>query len=303
MNEENEWDHGISGLTGLTAEMVQATEGIGTQWLLDLCNGIVKDGCIPEDSKSSVILPIYKGKGDPMECGSYRGIKLLENAMKVVERIFEHRIRQQIEVDDMQFGFIKGKGTTDAISTLRQMQENFSVKGKKLYFGFVDLEKTFDRVPREVIRWAMRKLGVEEWLVSAVMSMYTGAKTAVRTVYGNSSGFELKVGMHQGSALSPLLFVIVMEAISREFKVALPWELLYADDLVVTAETEEDFIKRLNEWKNNVENTDVRVNMNKTKVMISGESQKPVQKTARWPCGVCGRGVGSNSIQCTSCHK
>jgi len=74
------------------------------------------------------------------------------------------------------------------------MQENFRVKGKQLYFGFVDLEKAFDRVPREVIRWAMRKLGVEEWLVSAVMSMYTGAKTV--TVYGNSSGFEVKVGMH-----------------------------------------------------------------------------------------------------------
>jgi len=43
--------------------------------------------------------------------------------------------------------------------------------------------------------------------------------------------------------------------------------------------------------------------MNKTKVMISGERQKPVQKAARWPCGVCGRGVGGNSIQCTSCHK
>ena len=50
-----------------------------------------------------------------MECGSYRGIKLLEHAMKVVQRIFEHRIRQQIEIDDMQFGFMKGKGTTDAI--------------------------------------------------------------------------------------------------------------------------------------------------------------------------------------------
>jgi len=47
----------------------------------------------------------------------------------------------------------------------------------------------------------------------------------------NSSGFEVKLGMHQGSALIPLLFVIVMEAISREFRVALPWELLYADDL------------------------------------------------------------------------
>ena len=138
-----------------------------------------------------MVLPIYKGKGDPMGCGSYRGIKLLEHAMKVVERIFEHRIRQQIKIDDMQFGFMKGKGTTDAI----------------------------DRVPREVISWAMRKLGVEEWLVSAVMSMYTGAKTVVRTVYGNSKGFEVKVGMHQGSGLNPLLFVIVMETISREFRV------------------------------------------------------------------------------------
>jgi len=127
MNEENEWDQGISaefkegpadcisigevvaalkkikrhkapGLSGLSAEMIQATEGIGTQWLLDSCNGIVKDGCIKEDWKSSVILPIYKGKGDPMDCGSYRGIKLLEHSMNAVERIFEHRIWQQIEV-------------------------------------------------------------------------------------------------------------------------------------------------------------------------------------------------------------
>jgi len=97
-----------------------------------------------------------------MECGSYRGITLLEHAMKVVERIFEHRIRQQIDIDDMQFGFVKGKGTTDTIFIVRQMQEKFWAKEKKFYFGFVDLEKAFDRVPREVIRWAMRKLGVEE---------------------------------------------------------------------------------------------------------------------------------------------
>jgi len=84
------------------------------------------------------------------------------------------------------------------------------------------------------------------------MSVYTGAKTVVTTVYSNSRGFEVKVGMHQGSALSLLLFVIVMEAISREFRVALPWELLYADVLAVIAETEEELI-------------------NKTKVMISGE--------------------------------
>ena len=86
---------------------------------------------------------------------------MLEHAMKVVERISEHRIHQQIEIDDIQFGFTKGKVTTDAIFLARQMQENFRVKGKKLYFGFVDLEKAFDRVLREVISWTMRKLGVE----------------------------------------------------------------------------------------------------------------------------------------------
>jgi len=138
MNEENEWDHRISatvnegpadcirideaaaelkkmkrqkdpGLSGLVAEMTQTTGDIGTQWILDLCNGIVKEGCIPEDWNSSVVLPIYKGKGDQMECGSYKGIKLLEHATKVVEKIFEDRIQQQIDIDDTQFGFINAK--------------------------------------------------------------------------------------------------------------------------------------------------------------------------------------------------
>jgi len=96
MNEENEWDHKISagveegpadciriaevtavlkkmkrhkapGLSELVAEMIQATGDTGTQWLLDLCNGIAKERRIPEDWKSSVVLPIYKSKGDPME--------------------------------------------------------------------------------------------------------------------------------------------------------------------------------------------------------------------------------------------
>jgi len=121
MNEENEWDHRIEAtvkegpadciridevaaalkkmkrhkapdMSGVVAEMIQSTGDIGTQWILDLCNEIVKEGCITGDWKSSMVLPIYKGKGDPMECGSYRGIKLLEYAMKVVERIFENRI-------------------------------------------------------------------------------------------------------------------------------------------------------------------------------------------------------------------
>ena len=68
--------------------------------------------------------------------------------------------------------------------------------------------------------------------------------------------------------------------------------------------TTEDLIKRLNEWKNNVENRGMRVNVNKTmKIWISGEHQNPVRKAAKWSCGVYGRGVDSNSIQCTTCQK
>ena len=69
------------------------------------------------------------------------------------------------------------------------------------------------------------------------------------------------------------------------------------------AKTEDDLIRRLNERKDNVENKGMRVNINKTKVMISGQQQKVTQRAVRWPCGVCGRGVGNNSIQCASCQK
>jgi len=97
----------------------------------------VKEDSIPEDWKSTVVLPVYKKKADPIKCRSYRGIKLLEHAMKAEERIFEYRIRQQTETDDMQDGFKKVKETLDAISSVKQMRENFRVKGKKLYVGFV----------------------------------------------------------------------------------------------------------------------------------------------------------------------
>ena len=81
--------------------------------------------------------------------------------MKVLERVLEKRIRCQVSIDNTQFGFIPGKGTTDAIFIMPYVQEKHQAKKKKLYYAFVDLEKAFDRVPREVMRWALRKLGVD----------------------------------------------------------------------------------------------------------------------------------------------
>ena len=172
-------------------------------------------------------------------------MKLLDHVMKGMERVIETIIRERIIIDSMQFGFMPGRGTTDAIFILRQIQEKHLAKQKRLYFAFVDLEKAFYRVPRKVIWWAMRKLGIEEWIVRFVQSMYNNTKSKVRVNNDHSDEFGVKVGIHQGSVLSLLLFIIVLEALSREFHTGAPWELLYADDLVVIAETEEELRTKL----------------------------------------------------------
>ena len=110
---------------------------------------------------------------------------------------------------------------------------------------FVDLEKVFDQVPRKVIWWALRKLGVEEWIVRLVQRMYVNARSRVCVNEGYSEEFEVKVGVHQGSVLSPLLFIIVLEALSREVCSGVPCENLYANDPVVIAESLEECVRRL----------------------------------------------------------
>ena len=120
--------------------------------------------------------------------------------------------------------------------------------------AFVDLEKAFDRVPQKVIWWALRKLGVGEWI-----GMYANAWSHVLVGEGYSEEFEVKVGVHQGSVLSPLLFIIVLEALSREFCSGVPWEDLYANDLIIIAELLEEYVRRLLTWKEAMEKKGLRV--------------------------------------------
>ena len=80
--------------------------------------------------------------------------------------------------------------------------------------AFVDLQKAFDRVPQKVIWWALRKLGVDEWIVRLIQGMYSNARSCVRVCEGYSEEFEVTVGAHQGSVLSPLLSIIMLEALS-----------------------------------------------------------------------------------------
>src|SRR5208282_3981284 len=133
-----------AGPTGLVSEMLTASGETGVSWLTDIFNAIVKESRIPADWKKSWMISMYKGKGDALECGLYRGIKLLDQVMKVFERGIERKMRNLVSLDDMQFGFRPGRGTTDAIFIVRQIQEKFLAQKKDLWMAFVDLEKAFD---------------------------------------------------------------------------------------------------------------------------------------------------------------
>ena len=167
---------------------------------------------------------------------------------------------------------------------LQDSYKRYRGKHRKLWWGFVDLEKAFDRVLRKVVEWAMRKLGVEEWLVRAVMAMYKHAR---------------------GSVLSPLLFTTVMEAVTHSVREGLPWEMLYADDLVLVRKCEEELKEKLRKWNECLKDKGLKINEDKTKVMCEsfGTGTTQVIGNVKHPCSVCLKGVGVNSIRCTQCVR
>ena len=121
-----------------------------------------------------------------------------------------------MSIDNSQFGFVPGRGTTDAIFVVQQLQEKYLAVNKRLYMAFVDLEIS------EGYLVGPEKLDVEEWIVWLAQGMYAYARSRVHVSDGFSQEFAVKVGVHQGSVLSPLLFIIVLEALSREFQADVP---------------------------------------------------------------------------------
>ena len=131
MNEENEWDHNVkaelgegpvervsreevvkamrgmkavkaAGLLEVIVEMIAASGEIGIGVMVELCQGVLDGRGMPDDWALSVV-PIFKGKGDAMSYMAYRGVKLVEHAIKIVEKVLERRLRRMVKVDEMQY--------------------------------------------------------------------------------------------------------------------------------------------------------------------------------------------------------
>jgi len=129
------------------------------------------------------------------------------------------------------------------------------------------------------------------------MCLNKGAKTRVRIETQLSEEFFVRVGVHQGSVLSPLLFSIVLDVISENVKEGLMYEILYADDLVLISENMDDLKEKFYKWKEAFETKGLKVNLRKTKVIMSGIEGK-ITKSKIDSCGVCGKRVMFNSVLC-----
>ncbi|KAK3508380.1 hypothetical protein QTP70_025786, partial [Hemibagrus guttatus] len=243
------------------------------EFLTNLFNRVLESERMPEEWRRSVLVPIFKNKGDVQSCSNYRRIKLMSHTMKLWERVVEARLRKVVEICEQQYGFMPRKSTTDAIFALRILMEKYRDGQRELHCVFVDLEKAYERVPREELWYCMRKSGVAEKYVRVVQDMYERSRTVVRCAVGQTEEFKVEVGLHQGSALSPFLFAMVMDQLSEEVRQESPWTMMFADDIVICSESREQVEENLERWRFALERRGMKVSRSKTEYMCVNERE------------------------------
>lgn len=256
------------GPDGIPVEFWLACGDVGRRFLNTLLNRMIHGENMPQNFRKSTIIPFYKNKGNSRKCENYRGIKLTSHTLKVYERIIDTRIRDMITLHNNQCGFVSGKSTTEAIQSLRILTERYLNARKDLHMLFIDLEKAFDRVPRDLIWNALRAQNVPESYVRIIKDMYAESNTRVRSTAGTSGDFQVDVGVHQGSVLSPLLFNIVMNYITVNRMNDALLILLFADDIVIVAEDAQTLQVALDDWKEALEGNGLRISRSKTEYLF-----------------------------------
>ena len=173
-------------------------------------------------------------------------------------------MRQITSIDNTQYGFRSGKSTTEPIFILRILQEKYREMNKELHVVFVDLEKAYDRVPRELIWWCLRKKGVPEGYVTIIQDMYNDCETLVSTRTGDTAYFHVGVGLHQGSALSPHLFIRIMGVLQAEIGKEPPRVMFLRMTWSFANIVEQKLKIQLERWRETFESHGLRVSRGKT---------------------------------------
>ena len=135
----------------------------------------------------------------------------------------------------------------------------------------IDLEKTYYRGPREELWKCLRLTKTSECYVRIIKDMYDRATTTVRSTAGLTEEFKVGVGFHQGSALSPFLFVIIINKLTEDIRKKAPLDMLFADDIVLSGQNHRELEDDLEIWRNALEQRGLKVSRSKTEYLKAGD--------------------------------
>ena len=250
-----------SGGDGIPVELLQILKDDAVKVLHSICQQIWKTQQWTQDWKRSVFIPIPK-KGNAKECSCYGTIALISHASKVMLKILQARLQQNMnhELPDVQAGFRKGRGVRGQIANIRWIMEKAREVQKNIDFSFIDYAKAFDCVDHKKLWKILKEMGIPDHLTCLLRNLSAGQEATVRTGHGTTDWFQIGKGVHQGCILSPRLFDFYAEYIMRNtgleeaqagIKIAGRNinNLRYADDTTLMAESEEELKSLLMQLK------------------------------------------------------
>ena len=265
------------GEDGVAVEMVEALEEWGCDVVVQLANRIYDTGQIPTPMQLSTFITIPKKPG-AIECGKHRTISVMSQLGKIVLRIILNRIRNKIrpEIAEEQYGFVKGKGTANAIFFLRMLCERAIEMQREVYLCFIDYEKEFDTVRHEELLKMLTRFGMDEKDVRLVKNLYYQQKAAVRVGDHLTDLIYTKRGVRQDCGMSPDLFNLYREIIMREIETMEGFSIggriinnvRYADDTALVADSVEKLQELVSAVRTASEEKGLRINIEKTECMV-----------------------------------
>ena len=248
-----------------------------------LFNACVRVGRLPPAWALCRITPIHKG-GDATVAGNYRGIAVSTVLAKLYASLLTRRLSEWSERHHLravgQAGFRADHSTLDQMLVLRTLIESARAVREPLFACFVDFQKAYDSVPRDLLWQKLQRLGVTGWCLQAIQALYADVPLVVQGAPADELPFHSLMGVKQGCPLSPLLFGIYIDDLESMFAdrnadLDLPRlggqpvpPLFYADDLALVARSQAGLQSQMNLLQGYSEKWQLTVNVAKTRAIV-----------------------------------
>lgn len=265
------------GSDGIPTEFYKYGTPELTKMLEALFNNVLEHGVVPQQFKEALIFPVFK-KGCRSQPSNYRGISFLNGSYKVFTTVLQKRLTSWININSLlkefQAGFRSGYSTVDQIFVLKSIAEAYAAQRKKLYVFFVDFRAAFDSINRGSLMYKLFAKGMSKKFGRVIQNIYEETLVAVWNGENASNWFKTNAGVRQGCTLSPLLFALFIDDIvdslpgGIEFAGIVIKALLFADDIVLMANSPETLQRMINRLYEFCKMWSLIINLEKSKVMI-----------------------------------